>query len=76
MKRRGRPTAEIEFENAIARAVIESGLAVGTVIKSLSTVLIKLNKVKENLANVTDVRKATECAEVELLITQSENAQV
>ena len=65
----------IDFENRITKEALESGLELGTVIKSLSAVQYRFSKAKENLANKADVRKAVEYAEHNLFIYQDGHAQ-
>lgn len=66
----------IDFENCITRAALESGLELGTVIRSLSAVQYRFNLAKENLANKADVRKAEEYAERRLFIDQDGQAVI
>lgn len=65
----------IDFENHITKAVLESELELGIVIRSLSAVQYRFNQAKENLANKADVRKAAEYAEHKLFIGQDGRVQ-
>ncbi|MCI9078322.1 MAG: hypothetical protein HFH68_05260 [Lachnospiraceae bacterium] len=65
----------IDLENSITKAVLESGLELGTVIKTLSAVQWKLEKAKENLANKADVCEAVKYAERGLFISQDSHVQ-
>lgn len=65
----------INFENSVTTLALESGLELGTVTKSLSSVLWRFTKAKENLADKADVRKAVEYAEQKLIIDQDDHVQ-